>query len=92
MKTITITVSDQLYEGARREARERGHQSAEDYLVAALKTALQCEAQDFTACEDKRFLLDPGGGLALAEDFDDQDLKEETRPWRRGKSGRRTGR
>ena len=78
MKTITITVSDQLYEGARREARERGHQSAEDYLVAALKTALQCEAQD--------------GGLALAEDFDDQDLKEETRPWRRGKSGRRTGR
>ena len=27
MKTITITVSDQLYEGARREARERGGKS-----------------------------------------------------------------
>jgi hypothetical protein len=35
---------------------------------------------DFTPCEDERYLLDPGGGLALAEDL---ELDEETPSWRR---------
>jgi len=92
MRRITITLSDSLYEQVAREAAKRGQDSAADYIGALVRSAIGLDAADFTRCDDERFLLDPGGGLALAEDYDDQDLKEETRPWRRGRSGRRTGR
>lgn len=40
-------------------------------------------ADGFTPCEDERYLLDPGGGLALKEDHEDEGEDES---WRRARN------
>lgn len=77
MKRVTLKVPDRLHALAERRARLQGYSSTEAWLGAVLTVTLDSDDWDFTRCEDDRFLLDPGGGLALAEDREDDAFEDD---------------
>ncbi len=83
MKTVTLKIPQELLDQAALVAWKYRHPGTESFLSHLLAEVLRerlaeiadkwrvPDERDFTACEDQRFLLDPGGGLALKDDLDD---------------------
>jgi hypothetical protein len=74
MKSITLHLSDLLFERAFLLGKERGHDSLDAYLFHAVKNAVLDDWYDrMSALEELERLLveDDGGGMWLADDLDD---------------------
>jgi len=74
MKTITLHLTDLLFERAYIIGKERGFASLDEYLFSAVEDAILNDWYDWVQAEEvseKILVEDDGGGMRIADDLDD---------------------
>ena len=69
MPSVTLNFSQLDFDIMAAEARSQNYSGVETWLTDLLESCLEPRRPEFTACEDERYVLDPGGGVILSEDI-----------------------
>jgi hypothetical protein len=74
MKTLSLTITDLLFERAYLLGRERGYASLDEYLRSLVEDGVLDDWYDWVHAQEepeKLLIEDDGGGMCLADDLDD---------------------